>query len=113
MKQVYRYFEDGELSSLPDWDDVDAVYTRMQAKRLLRLRSGPTAIAGKIMCIAVFARAARFQDPYFDAEDFLEEYCECRNLDYYKLIDEMQQFYDSLGCWETSAIINLEELSAL
>lgn len=113
MRQVYRYFENGELSALPDWDDVDVVYTRMQAKNLLRLRSGPTAIAGKIMCIAVFARAARYQDSCFDVEDFLEEYCEYKKINYYELIEEMRQYYDDLGCWETSAIINLEELSAL
>lgn len=113
MRNILQYFENDELSALPDWDDVDEVYTRMQAKRLLRLRADPTKIAGRIMCIAVFARAARYQAPDFDLEEFLQEYCHCKNVDYDELLKEMQDFYEELGCWDTNPISNMEGLSAI
>lgn len=113
MRNIKQYYENGELSALPDWDDVDVVYTRMQARRLLRLRSDPTKIAGKIMCIAVFARAARYQDSNFDLEEFLDEYCECNKIDKDELLEEMREFYTELGCWHTNPIMILEALSAL
>ena len=107
-----KYYENGECCARPLWSDVRTVYTRMDARRLLRIRPDPGKIAGRILCLAVFARAARFQAEPFDLEEFIAEYCECKKIDYDDFLQEMRDFYEDLGCWDSNPISMMEALSA-
>ena len=102
-----------ELGVLPDWEDVGTVYDRMQAHGLLSLRASPGGITGHIMSLAVFARAARYQDKSFDLEGFIAEYCECKNIDHDDLMERIREYCESLGLWLTEPFLLLEVLSAL
>ena len=107
-----KYYENGECSALPLWDDVRTVYSRMDARRLLRIRPDPGKIAARILCLAVFARAARYQAVSFDLEEFILEYCSNKKIDYDEFLQEMRDFYDDLGCWDSNPISMMEVLSA-
>lgn len=107
-----KYYENGECSALPLWDDVRTVYSRMDARRLLRIRPDPGKIAARILCLAVFARAARYQAVSFDLEEFIKEYCCIKKIDYDEFLQEMRDFYDDLGCWDSNPISMMEALSA-
>ena len=102
-----------ELGISPDWDDVGTVYDRMQALGLLRLRCDPGGIAGHIMSLAVFARAARYQQKDFNLSEFIEEYCECKNIDSEELMERIEEFREELGLWTQNPLVMLEVLSAL
>lgn len=104
---------DRELGVKPDWDDVGTVYDRMQALGLLRLRCDPGGIAGHIMSLAVFARAARYQQQEFQLTEFIEEYCDCKKIDSHELMERIREFREDLGMWEQDPIVMLELLSAL
>ena len=101
-----------ELGVLPDWEDVGTVYDRMQGLGLLTLRASPGGITGHIMSLAVFARAARYQDRTFDLNEFIEEYCECKKLDKEDLLERIRAYRENLGHWDTDPITLLEVLSA-
>lgn len=101
-----------ELGVLPDWEDVGTVYDRMQGLGLLTLRASPGGITGHIMSLAVFARAARYQDKAFDLERFIGEYCECKNIDFDDLMERIREYRENLGHWDTDPMTLLEVLSA-
>lgn len=101
-----------ELSVLPDWEDVGTVYDRMQGLGLLTLRASPGGITGHIMSLAVFARAARYQDRTFDLNEFIEEYCECKKIDKEDLLERIRAYRENLGHWDPDPITLLEVLSA-
>lgn len=97
----------------PDWDDVGTVYDRMQGLGLLRIRARPGGIAGHVFSLAVFARADRYASQDFDMDEFIEEYCDTKEIDKDELMDEIRDFRDDMGHWDTDPISLLEVLSAL
>lgn len=97
----------------PDWDDVGTVYDRMQGLGLLRVRARPNGIAGHVFSLAVFARADRYVSKCFDMDEFIEEYCDTKGIDKDELMDEIRDFRDDMGHWDTDPISLLEVLSAL
>lgn len=101
-----------EIGIKPDWEDVGTVYDRMQALGLLNIRASPGGITGHIMSLAVFARAARYQDVNFDLEEFIELYCKCKNINKDDLTERIREYREDLGHLDTDPITLLEVLSA-
>lgn len=97
----------------PDWEDVGTVYDRMKGLGLLKVRANPGGISGHIFSLAVFARAARYQDSNFSLEEFIKEYCEWKNIDQEELISQICDFREGMGCLQPDSIVLLEVLSAL
>lgn len=97
----------------PDWDDVGTVYDRMQGLGLLKVRASAGGIAGHIFSLAVFARAARYQSRVFDLEEFIQEYCEWKEIDYDDLMERIRDFREDMGSWNPDPIALMEVLSAL
>ena len=102
-----------ELGVLPDWEDVGTVYARMKALGLLTLRASPGGITGHIMSLAVFARAARYQDKDFDLGEFIDMYCEYKKIDKDDLLERIREYRLNLGHWDPDPIVTVEVLSAL
>ena len=105
--------ENKELGIIPDWDDVRTVYDRMDAQRLLNQRNPPGTIVGHILSLAVFARAARYQEDWFDMEQFIYRYCSAKNIDHDALMERLADFLECSGHWVTDPIEMLEGLSKL
>ena len=85
----------------------------MQGLGLLNLRNPPGSIAGHIMSLGVFARAARYQDKDFELIEFMEKYCETKEIDYPELLIRIEVFLQDIGHWIPDAITLIERLSAL
>lgn len=101
-----------DIGYVPDWDDVGIVYDRMQSRGLLRIRAKPGGITGHIMSCAVFARAARMMERFFDMEMFIDLYCKCKEIDQDKFLSQIHDYLDELGHLDTDPIALLEVLSA-
>lgn len=97
----------------PDWDDVGTVYDRMQGLGLLRVRARPNGIAGHVFSLAVFARADRYVSEFFDMDEFIYEYCDSKEIDRNELMDEIRDYLEDMGHWDTDPISLLEVLSAI
>lgn len=97
----------------PGWDDVGTVYERMQGLGLLTVRASPGGITGHLFSLAVFARAARYQDKVFDLREFIDEYCEWKKFDKDDFMEAIRDYREQMGSWNPDPILLLEVLSAL
>ena len=101
-----------DIGYVPDWDDVGIVYDRMQSRGLLRISAKPGGITGHIMSCAVFARAARLMERFFDIEMFIDLYCKWKKIDEDSFLSQIHDYLDYLGHLDTDPVHLLEALSA-
>lgn len=100
-----------DIGVTPDWGDISVVYDRMMAYGLLDRRCPAGSVAGHILSVAVFARAARREIWWEGFRSFLHVYCACKDLNESSLLCAIYRLRRKQGVLQPDPVLLLEVLS--
>lgn len=93
------------------WDDITAVYDKMQSRQLLETKARPGTIPGHLLCICAFARADRRDGRWKGADWWIDYYAEFKGIDCAKLREAIELYWQKCRGWHDDAEDIVEELS--
>ena len=97
----------------PEWDDIAVVHERMRQRKLLDVRAKPGSIAGHILCMCTFGRAARRAGGYVGALQLLRDYADWKRIPEGELVRCIEAHWGRTGHLRKPALELVEELSRI